>query len=65
MMKSRHNLLNVERQPDLTRVLENREAYLVCLRIIGSRRHIHIHRKRKIRQPLFWSTNGSLLPFVG
>lgn len=36
MMKSRHNLLNVERQPGLTRVLENREAYLVCVRIIGS-----------------------------
>jgi len=40
-MKSRHILLNVERQPALTRVLANREAYLVGVRAIGSRRDLH------------------------
>ncbi|MFT2214799.1 type II toxin-antitoxin system RelE/ParE family toxin [Rhizobium giardinii] len=37
-MKSRHNLLNVERQPGLTRVLENREAYLVNRIVAAVRR---------------------------
>ena len=47
MSKSRRISLNVARPPALTRVRSNREAYLVCVRVIGSRRHFHVHRSRK------------------
>jgi addiction module RelB/DinJ family antitoxin len=57
--------LNAERQPVSTRMSANREAYLVCVRVFRSRRHLYAQRNQKIRQRQFWSTSGSLLPSAG